>query len=246
MVELVQIDQDKCISCQLCIPYCPMEAINVEETSGVTIDLYECVECSICRHAGVCPTDALQQQELHWPRSLRRDFSDPLFTHSGTGVPGRGTEEMKTNEVTGRIPPGRAGIAAEIGRPGTGTSFGDVQKVARAVAQLPVRFEPDNPVYHLMRDPDTGDLREDVLDERVLSAIVEFSVPIEGVEEALNSLRRVSEDIDTVFSVALAARAGEDGAVPATEAAQRAGMQVSINGKVNVGLGRPRAGEVQS
>jgi len=38
----------------------------------------------------------------------------------------------------------------------------------------------------------------------------------------------------------------KDGSVPASESAERAGMQVSINGKVNVGLGRPpAAGEVQ-
>lgn len=235
----MKIDLDLCAGCGACIPYCPMRAI-FEGPEGITIDEDECVECNICRHAGVCPTDALTPPPLTWPRSLRRVFSDPLATHEGTGVPGRGTEEMKTNEVTGRFRRGWAGMAAEMGRPGTGTRFADVERVAMAVARCGVEFEPKNPVYFLMTDPKTGKLRPDVLDEKVLSAIIEFAVGLEQVPAVLAALRAVAGDIDTVFSIDLACRVAPDGSVPTVALAEEAGFTPSINGKINVGLGRPR------
>jgi len=58
-----------------------------------------------------------------------------------------------------------------MGRPGVGTSFRDLQTVAMAIARLGVEFEPANPVAELMADQKTGKIREEVLNERVLSAI---------------------------------------------------------------------------
>ncbi|MCL4424630.1 MAG: ferredoxin family protein, partial [Firmicutes bacterium] len=133
-----------------------------------------CVDCNVCYRAGVCPTDAIYMPELTWPRSVRNTFSDPLVPHKSTQVLGRGTEEMKTNEVTGRFKVGYVGMAAELGRPGTGTYFRDVEKVAQAVAAVGARFEPKNPVTSLMIDTTSGKLRDDVLSEKALSAMRRF------------------------------------------------------------------------
>jgi len=35
------------------------------------IDEDECVECSVCLRSGCCPTEALYQPELVWPRTVR-------------------------------------------------------------------------------------------------------------------------------------------------------------------------------
>ena len=48
---------------------------------------------------------------------------------------GRGTEEGKTNDRTGRFHFGQVGICVEMGRPGISTSFADAQVVAQAVAK---------------------------------------------------------------------------------------------------------------
>ena len=109
------------------------------------IDEDECVECSVCLRSGCCPTDALYQPELVWPRIVRKNFSDPLKIHPETRIPGRGTEEMKTNEVTGRFPRGKFGMAFELGRPGVGTRFHDVQKVAMALAALGIGLRGEQP-----------------------------------------------------------------------------------------------------
>ena len=238
----MKIDQDLCINCELCLPYCPMGAIlQGGDTPDIVQD--ECVECNICRHAGVCPVEALVAPELDYPRVLRRDFSDPLKTHPSTNVPGRGTEEMKTNDVTGRFKRGWAGMAAELGRPGTGTRFRDVQKVAMAMASLGVIFEEKNPVTSIMADKAKGTLAPEALDEKVLSAIVEFAVPQAKVPEVLAKLKEVAATLDTVFSLDLSCRVEPDGSVPTVALAQEAGFTPSINGKLNVGLGRPLAKE---
>ena len=68
----------------------------------------------------VCPTAAFEPDELAWPRVVRRAFSDPRVPHESTGVEGRGTEEVKTNDVSGRVKVGEVGFTIEFGRPGVG------------------------------------------------------------------------------------------------------------------------------
>lgn len=237
------IDQEKCIQCKACIPYCPVDAIVHSKEEGIVEIIYdECVECGVCRYSEVCPTDALTQQEMEFPRNLRSQFSNPLISHPDTGVPGRGTEEMKTNDVTGRFKKGMAGVAVEMGRPGVGTRLYDVEKIAMALAPIGVHFEPHNPVTFLMTDTSTGKMREDVLNEKALSAIVEFDIKQSKLTEVFDALKEVTPEIDTVYSLDLACRM-EDGFNPVVEIAAKSGFKVSINGKTNVGLGKPLAKE---
>lgn len=234
------IDQNLCTGCENCIPYCPMRAIKVNKGTGeVEIDQDECVECEICARSGACPTGALYMPELEWPRILRNRFSNPLIPHPDTQVPGRGTEEMKTNEVTGRFKRGQAGVAIEMGRPGIGARFYDIEKVAMAIASLGVRFEPHNPLTALMVDKATGKLPEEILNERVLSAIIEFDIPQNKLPEVLSRLLEVQKEISTVFSLDLICRLEADLSNPAAQIAQGLGYRLSPNGKTNVGLGRP-------
>lgn len=238
------IDKEKCLACGQCIPYCPMGCIRRTD-EGMEISLNECVECEICRNSKICPADALYMQELSPIRMIRNQFSNPLVTHPGTGVPGRGTEEMKTNEVTGRFKRGRAGVAIELGRPGTGTYLYDVQLMAQAVAPFATHgFEPHNPVTGLMTDVKTGTLRPEVLNERVLSAIVELEINQTDIAEVLSAINDAQKKLSTVCSVDLACRLEPDGSCPAAIIAAAHGHKLSLNGKTNVGLGRPLAKEV--
>jgi len=112
----MQIDPELCVGCQQCLPFCPVGAIVMDDDTA-RIDFDECAECGNCRRSADCPTQAIYLQELSWPRTVRSILSDPLTIAVESGISGRGTEEMKTNEVTGRFKPGMVGVAIEVGRP---------------------------------------------------------------------------------------------------------------------------------
>jgi NAD-dependent dihydropyrimidine dehydrogenase PreA subunit len=239
----VVIDEERCIACGQCVPCCPVRAISLE-SEVAEIDFDECVECGNCLRCAECPTDAIYQQELVWPRTVRSILSDPLTIAVESGISGRGTEEMKTNEVTGRFKRGMVGIGIEMGRPVLGARFRDVEKVAMAVAALGVEFEKINPTTSLMADAVTGKFKDDLLNEKALSAILEFSIPLERLPDLLETLKRVSGEIETVFSLCVAIRAEQDGTIPSEAVLRRTGVWFAPNGKTNVGLGRPLAKEV--
>ena len=241
------------------------------KTGRASIIEDECVECGVCYRARVCGPDAIYPQDLEWPRTLRMEFSDPsapymspVFEHriisrfqadlrdmdrrqlldregEALTISGRGTIEMKMNDVMGRFKRGRAGLAAEVGRPGVGARFRDVQTVTRALASVGVRFEPQNPLTDLMTDIQTGTLREDILNEKFLSCIIEFDVPLGDLARVLARMREVAQQVDTVFAVDLISVVSEDGSIPTVPIAESLGIEPSIAGKTNVGLGRPLA-----
>jgi ferredoxin len=236
----MEINQDLCTQCAKCIPICPVGAIHGERsTRHVVIDQEKCVECGVCYRAGICEESGLTPPILAWPRSIRAALSDPLIVHKETRIPGRGTEEMKTNDVTGRYQRGHLGLAVELGRPGVSTSFQDVEKIALTCARHGVVFEPKNPVTALMADRVCGRINPEVMNERVLSAIVEFQVPLDQAPALLADLREAANEIDTVFSLDAISLVEPDGTIPAYDALLGAGFHPSPNGKHNVGLGRP-------
>ena len=59
-----------------------------------------------------------------------------------------------------------------------------------ALAELGVAFEEENPVTALMVDKKTGKINEDVLNERVLSAIIECKIETERLKEVLEALKK--------------------------------------------------------
>ena len=138
----------------------------------------------------VCPTAAFEPDELTWPRIVRRAFSDPRVPHESTGVEGRGTEEVKTSDVTGRVNAGEVGFTIEFGRPGVGVWMREIQEMCWALARAGVDFETKNPITSLMTDVKTGTLRTDILNEKLLSAIIEIKVPIARTEEIIRIVTR--------------------------------------------------------
>ncbi|MDR2005812.1 MAG: ferredoxin family protein [Acidaminococcales bacterium] len=239
----MRINPGKCVGCGQCRVFCPMGCIAFtrKDKGGqiqCRINEDECVDCEVCLRANACPTDALEQPPAAWPRSVRGTFSNPLITHKETKVPGRGTEEIKTNDVTNRYKCGYVGISAELGRPVLGARLRDAERVFMVLAPLAVEFEKQNPLTSLLADPATGKLKEDVLGEKVLSCIVETIAPIERAAEILDALDKVAGEIESVFSVDLISRVEEDLSIPALEMLKREKRSYALNGKINIGLGR--------
>jgi len=238
----LKIDPELCIACEACLPYCPMGAISMKDDVAV-IDVDGCVECGVCFRAEVCPVDAFVEEVHQWPRSARAAFSNPLVVHKETRVPGRGTEEAKTTDVTGRFKRGFVGITAEMGRPGIGVRFYDVEKVAQAMAKTGVEFAGDNPVTHLMVDKKTGKLNDEILNEKACSAMIESITRVENIPAVIKALREAAAQIETVFTLTISTKLEADGSALCEKPLKELNVPLYINGKVNVGLGRPLAKE---
>jgi ferredoxin len=264
----MRIDPNKCVACGNCTYVCPMGAIYVDPAlERATVNRDECVECYACFNGlsqehlnptmvrtvrklfkmmrlrfdpepDVCPTAAFAPEDLVWPRIVRRAFSDPRVPHESTGVEGRGTEEVKTNDVSDRVKVGEVGFTVELGRPGVGVWFRDIQEMAWELARAGMTFEKRNPITSLMSDPASGTIREDIMNEKVLSAIIEIKVPVARTEEVIRLVREVEKRLDTVVALGVATRCdvdGEDRAV--APILERLGYKLE-RAKTNTGLGR--------
>jgi hypothetical protein len=232
------IDQDLCIGCGECIPYCPVEAISLKGEQA-DIDQPLCAECGNCLRSGVCPVEAFVRNDLGWPRTIRNIFSDPISVFAETGVSGRGTEESKTNDVTNRFKKGEVGFTVDVGRPNVGGVWlRDVDYICRALAEIGITFDPHNPVTYMMEDTKRGSLKPEVIDEHVVSAVVEFKCPLQNCAEVAKKLAEIGSQVETVFSVGVISRVEEDLSIPAAERLKKAGFQIRNNGKTTLNLGR--------
>jgi len=231
------IDKELCEKCLDCLPVCPMAAILVKDRE-VVIDYEECVECGVCRRLRLCPENAIQQvEEIPYPRIIRAAFSDPTVTHEATGVAGRGTEEMKTNDITDNFIRGEIGFSIELGRPGVGAYLKDLETVVKKVTSMGAIFAKDNPVIPLITDPTTGSLRPEILGEKVLSAIVEFVADETKALDFIDELERfLNAELDTVATMSVIARADEDGNSDFLQRLKENGQEPYPNGKVNIGM----------
>jgi hypothetical protein len=231
------VDQDECVECYTCFNGMSKEHLNPTVVRTLRA-VFKMMRLRFDPEPDVCPTSALEPQELVWPRVVRRAFSDPRVTHESTGVSGRGTEEVKTNDITGRVQPGEVGFTIEFGRPGVGVRFHEIQKMTQALAQAGIGFEAKNPITSLLSDPATGTIREDVLNEKILSAIVEIKVPITRMQEIIRMVHEVEKQVDTVIAIGVGARCDDEGQEQEVFAElQRLGYE-PVRAKTNLGLGR--------
>lgn len=264
----MRINPDKCVACGNCTYVCPMGAIYIDPAiKRATIDRDECVECYACFNGlskeslnptmvrtirklfqmmrvrfepepDVCPTSAFEPDKLEWPRVVRRAFSDPRVPHESTGIEGRGTEEVKTNDVSGRVKEGEVGFTIEFGRPGVGARFHEIERMSMRLAKIGVDFEKKNPVTTLMSDIPSGKIREDILNEKVMSAILELKTTVDRTEEIVRVVKEVEREIDTVVVLGVGVRCDSNGdekiVAPILE---KLGYELH-RAKTNIGLGK--------
>ena len=236
------IDQETCIGCGECVFTCTVDAIRLDDETA-TIHREMCVECGNCLRIAECPTGALRQDELVWPRVVRKYFSDnqqqwPDELRFSTGF-GRGTDECKTNDRSGRFRRGQVGVLIEMGRPGVTTDFHNVEKIIKALKKAGAEMEEKSPLTALLQDKEKGILREDIKNERVLSCIIESKVELDALEKAIEAVKQVSTEIDTVFSFSLVTRMENGFQSPIEPVLHKTGLQARPNAKINLGLGRP-------
>ena len=236
------IDSEMCTGCGACVFTCTVGAIELKNDHS-EIDREACVECGSCLRVADCPTEAIRQDELTWPRIIRKYFSDNQFrwpdTMRYTTGYGRGTEECKTNDRTGKFKRGEVGILVELGRPNTGTYLYNAEKIIQALMKVGAEMAERSPLADLLIDRQNGVLPDEIKRQRVLSCIVEAKVKLDDLEAALLVLKRVSSEIDTVFSLGLVTRMQDGFTSPIDPVLRKLGLTVKPNAKINLGLGKP-------
>ena len=237
------VNRELCTGCETCIPYCPVNAFKkVENQKKVYVDQDICTKCNVCIRQNVCPFRAIEDESYEdFTSEFQHILSDPTTSLAGSSVPGRGTEEMKTNDVTGRYKKDEYGVCIDMGRPGIGCRLRDVEKVAIAVVKAGLKLEgPETtPLAKVMTDLNTGKIREDMLDTNLLSIIIEGKCPLNKIGDILKTLKKVEKEIDTVFSLGIVSRVGEEGNTPLFDTLEELNIPKPVRGKLNVGLGRP-------
>lgn len=242
---MAQILSEKCAGCRQCQKYCSVDAIMYDAAARKCyVDADKCVDCYVCirQQNQFCVRQAFAPTPLdNYYKQFAHVMSDPCENHGVTGVTGRGTEEVKTNDVSGRVKKGQVGFCIDVGRPGVGTTLRDVEKIAMALASAGVTLlDADHtPLAALMTDIKTGKLKDDCLDTRMLSVIVEGACKDADFENAMRALVKVKDEIETVFSLGLIMRVDENGYNPVLRCLDDLGIPQPFRGKVNVGLGKP-------
>jgi hypothetical protein len=209
-------------------------AISISSKKS-SIDPNECAECGTCSRAEVCPADAIKTVKLGWPRSLREAFSNPLAVHESTGITGRGTEGIKSNDSQNRYRRGDIGVFIELGRPVLGSRFLDVERAVKRFKLNGYDIIPNNPITALIADRKTGALKPEILNEKIISCVLEFVIPDTAAGALMNMVRALSREVDTVFSLSVALRADENGR---SNFGELFGPDVFClpNAKVNIGM----------
>jgi NAD-dependent dihydropyrimidine dehydrogenase PreA subunit len=234
------IDVTKCTKCYLCFYACPVEAISLNTESNdkrvPTINSERCIECGVCIR--ICPPKAISRSELYYPYTFKL-LSDPALPKI-TGIPGRGTDEVKTNDVSGRYRRGEIGLTIDVGRPNVTTTLADVIKILKALELAGVELEEENPQSKILEDLKLGRLRyEDLSRVRLMSMVIEGKTKIENLRKVIEALKEVEKEVNTVFSVGIICRINDDFTIPCYEILKELNINVMPFAKVNLGLGRP-------
>ena len=132
-------------------------------------------------------------------------------------------------------------MAIEFGRPTLGMDLKNIQKVTRALAKAGfTEIEPENPFNDMIQNHETGDLKPELMGEKVLSAIMEFKVKPDQLGLALRTVKAAAKEVDSVFVVDVYTRLEPGLTIPKRliDTIEAEGYTRRPNAKINMGLGR--------
>ena len=109
------------------------------------------------------------------------------------------------------------------------------------IVKLGGQFSFYNPVMAIMKDKRSGELKDEVLNEKVLSAIGEFIVTREKALDVLEELVAfINQELESVATISIIARNEVDGSHAflrtLKERCKAHGYSPYPNGKVNIGI----------
>ena len=237
-IHRATINRDECVECYACFNGLSQEHLNPVVRPHRSQDVSDdCASASIPSPTSAPPPPSSRTNS---PGRASSAGPSPIrgFLTNRRASTAAAPRKSKPTTSAARVKVGEVGFTIEFGRPGVGVRFRDIQKMCTALGRAGVAFEKKNPVTSLMTDVATGAIREDILDEKVLSAIVEIKVPVERTEEIIRLVWDVEKQIETVVALGVGVRCDEHGeenvVAPILE---RLGYKLE-RAKTNIGLGR--------
>lgn len=224
----------ECIGCRDCLPYCPQRAISMNPEDRAEIDRYRCVECGLCFDTDICPVSAFEEDHDELAE-LKKRFGRLLSGFPGGKKAGRGGGfgfDVKTNDVTKKIPSGKVSMRFELGRPVGGIKLGEV--VALQERLIDSGWSPNMGArYQSLFD---AGFPQDILEHHILSSIFEFILKPEDIPILVGEAKRNAMDEGlwmTVNVVGLAETIDH-----LLTILKSSGIETEPAAKVNLGLGR--------
>ena len=116
--------------------------------------------------------------------------------------------------------------------------FRDLEKVTKALVNFGFEYEISRSVEVLF-DLETGNLKHsEIQDEKAMAARIETKVKTEDAVKVIIARKEAAHDIDTVLSIDIISKC-KGRTIPVLPILEEAGFNVRVNGKTNIGLGRP-------
>lgn len=79
---MISIDEQKCVSCGLCISDCPLRCIGYNNRNSVSIDYNLCIGCGHCY--AVCPKEAVSMPVSNQPFNYKNRLEEVIVTRRST------------------------------------------------------------------------------------------------------------------------------------------------------------------
>jgi NAD-dependent dihydropyrimidine dehydrogenase PreA subunit len=175
-----------CTGCEACLPYCPQGAISMTEEMQAAVNRDLCVECGVCIDTDICPVSAFEEDQDETAK-YKRSFGRLLSKHLDLrDVVTDSPYDVKTNDVTGKIPESRVVMRLELNRPGGGLTFRDAKQMGAEMQRL--GWNPDISSRSLNIDEDR--LTDRALDQRILTCHLEMVLDPEKVPDAVKDASR--------------------------------------------------------
>lgn len=223
---------DTCTGCEACLSYCTQGAISMNADTQAVIDRELCVECGVCIDTGMCPVSAFEEDHDE-VAEFKRPYGRLLLKHlaADSVVEGSGYD-VKTNDVTGKIPEKSVIMRLELNRPRGGIKFGDVEQIKAGMEQLG---------WHLGMSSRSRSVRETRIadkaaEQRILTCHLELVLDPEKIPDVVRDITGFVAERDLWVSINVVGVAATIGHTQ--NILEAAGLCMEPVAKVNLGLGR--------